>query len=436
MKKLLTFVVVALLAVNAYAQTITDGIIPEGFYHIKNVGTGRYMSFNDTDPSNYPVSESGSVNLNGICTYINYDSVAVSPSCVIYFKNLGNGKYDLVTQGSGFYNMTKFPIEIAGSGIYKVFGTYKGFTKYLTDMSPSNKDAHLINTETGMDNWTFEPINTSNEYIGIRPDVKTADGSYYATIFAGYNFRFVSPGMVAYYVNSAGGSEFTMKQITSDVIPAGVPVIVKCNSANPIDNKIEPVVGDYTFDEVNLLNGVYCSIYVAGHHNVTRFDDIKMRILGLSDKGELAFVANPPIDRLYKEQYLMANKAYLIVGANDADVMKVSISPNAPKCATPEISWADGKLSFNCETEGATCFYTITSDDFKSGYDNNVQLCMKYKVSVYAIKAGYDKSEVTTREIVITDSGKAIIVGDMNGDGKVNVVDHVELSKIIMGQGK
>ena len=301
--------------------------IADGFYHIKNAGTGRYLSINDTDPSNYPVSESGSVNLNGICTYINYDSVAVSPSCVIYVKSIGDHKYDFTGQGSSFYNMTsgKLPIEITGSGIYKIHGTYKGFTKYLTDMSPSNKDAHLINTETGMDNWTLEPINTSNEYLGIRPDVKTADGSYYATIYAGYNFRFASPGMVAYYVNSARGSGFTMKQITSDVIPASVPVIIKCNSANPIDNKIEPVVGGYTFDGIKenelWLSGVYCSIYVAGHHNVTRFDDIKMRILGLSDKGELAFVANPPIDRLYKEQYLMANKAYLKVGVNDADVM-------------------------------------------------------------------------------------------------------------------
>ena len=297
--------------------------IADGFYHVKNAGTGRYLSINDTDPSNYPVSESGSVNLNGICTYINYDSVAVSPSCVLFVKQIGNGKYDFASQGTSFSAITsgKLPIEITGSGIYKVHGTYKGFTKYLTDMSPSKKDAHLINTETGMDNWTFELINTSSEYIGIRPDVKTADGAYYGTILAGYNFRFVSPGMIAYYVSNAGGSGFTMEEIESDVIPANTPVIIRCNSANPQDNKIEPVVGGYSLDKVNWLGGVYCSIYVAGHHNVTRFDDIKMRILGLSDKGELAFVANPPLNRLYKEQYLMANKAYLKVNSGDADVM-------------------------------------------------------------------------------------------------------------------
>ncbi len=307
--------------------------IADGFYHIQNAGTGRYISINDTDPSNYPVSQSGSVNFAGIRTYINYDSVAVSPSCVIFVKKLGNGKYDFVGQGSSLYAMTsnKLAVDLTaiGNGTYKIHGTYNGFTKYLTDKSPSDKDGNLVNTETGQVYWTFKPIDTSNEYIGIRPDVKTADGAYYGTIFAGYNFRFVSPGMIAYYVSNAGGTGFEMKQIESDVIPANTPVIIRCNSANPQENKIEPVVGGYTLDEVNWLAGVYCSLYVAGHHNVKPFDRLTMRILGLTDNGELAFIANPAIDRLYKGYiennrvygYLMANKAYLKVNANDAEVM-------------------------------------------------------------------------------------------------------------------
>ena len=51
-----------------------------------------------------------------------------------------------------------------------------------------------------------------------------------------------------------------------------------------------------------------------------------------------------------------------------------------------------------------------------------------------ATKAGYDNSAVTTREIVITGNGKAIVVGDVDGDGKVNVADHVKLSEIIMNK--
>ena len=220
----------------------------EGFYHIKNADTGRYLSINDTDPGNYKVSESGSVNVNGICTYINYDSVAVSPSCVIYVKHIGNGIYDLVAQGSSLNTMlrNKLPIEITpnGDGSYKIHGTLNNFTRYLTDMSPSKKDAHLLNSETGMVNWVFKPIDTSNEYIGIHPDVKTADDAYYGTFYAGFDFRLVSPGMSAYYVSSTGVNDFTMERIESNIIPAGTPVIIKCKSANPQENKIEPFVGD------------------------------------------------------------------------------------------------------------------------------------------------------------------------------------------------
>lgn len=355
-------------------MVMTHAQIADGFYHIKNAGTGRYLSINDTDPGNYPVSESGSVNLNGICTYIKYDSVAVSPSCVVFVNSLGNGKYDLQSQGSSFYTMTsgKLPINIssAGNGFYKIWGTYKGFTKWLTDMSPSQRDAHLINTETGMDSWAFMPINTSDQYIGIHPDVKTADGSYYGTIFAGFNFRFVSPGMKAYYVNSAGGAGFTMKEIETDVIPACIPVIIKCSSLNPQENKIEPVIGGYDFDHINYLRGVYCSIYVAGHHNVTRFDDITMRILGLNDKGELAFIAKPSVDRLYKEQYLMANKAYLVANSSDADVMTLN---------------------------GPSAINTVKADD------NN-------KIGIYTLTGVRLPDGVTPRAGIYVKNGKKVII--------------------------
>ena len=52
-----------------------------------------------------------------------------------------------------------------------------------------------------------------------------------------------------------------------------------------------------------------------------------------------------------------------------------------------------------------------------------------YQVSVYASKEGYENSDTVTSEINIKG-----IHGDLNGDGIVNVADHVELSSIIMSQ--
>ena len=106
-----------------------------------------------------------------------------------------------------------------------------------------------------------------------------------------------------------------------------------------------------------------------------------------------------------------------------------------PKCATPEINYANGKVTFSCETEGVEYISKIKSEDVKKyNYVGEITLTQKYNVSVYAIKEGYNKSDVATREIVIAGNGKAIVVGDVDGDGKVNVADHVKLSDIIMNK--
>jgi hypothetical protein len=104
------------------------------------------------------------------------------------------------------------------------------------------------------------------------------------------------------------------------------------------------------------------------------------------------------------------------------------------KCATPTISLVNGEVVFSCETEGVNYISEVTSSDIQKFYDDKLKLTYKYTVTVYAIKEGYENSDTTTREIIITENGKAILVGDVDGDGKVNVADHVKLSDIIMGK--
>ncbi len=108
-------------------------------------------------------------------------------------------------------------------------------------------------------------------------------------------------------------------------------------------------------------------------------------------------------------------------------------TPTTQKCATPEISYANGKLTFICETEGVEFVASISDTDIKTHYDREINLSQKYTVSVYATKAGYENSDVATREIVI-ENGQSTLFGDLNKDGKVNVADHVELSNIILNQ--
>lgn len=102
-----------------------------------------------------------------------------------------------------------------------------------------------------------------------------------------------------------------------------------------------------------------------------------------------------------------------------------------PKCATPTISLNNGKIKFSCQTEGVEFVSIITSTDTKNYYEGEITPTYKYKISVYATKNGYDNSDTVTAEF--TASGK---FGDLNKDGKVNVADHVELTKIIMGESQ
>ena len=114
-------------------------------------------------------------------------------------------------------------------------------------------------------------------------------------------------------------------------------------------------------------------------------------------------------------------------------VLEDSDNPEMKKCATPEISYADGKVSLSCETEGVEFISEVTVGDAKKYYDSEFTPSQTYKITVYATKAGYENSDVATREIVI-ENGQTALFGDLNKDGKVNVADHVKLSDIIMNK--
>ena len=72
-------------------------------------------------------------------------------------------------------------------------------------------------------------------------------------------------------------------------------------------------------------------------------------------------------------------------------------------CATPTISYDNGNLIFNCETEGAICQYSITDTDIKTGRGNEVQLTATYTISVYATKVGCENSETATATLCWID---------------------------------
>ena len=71
------------------------------------------------------------------------------------------------------------------------------------------------------------------------------------------------------------------------------------------------------------------------------------------------------------------------------------------QCATPSVSYSEGKLMFACETTGTKYHYTITDTDITSdalSENGEVSLSAAYNISVYATADGYkasDKAEAT-----------------------------------------
>ena len=97
------------------------------------------------------------------------------------------------------------------------------------------------------------------------------------------------------------------------------------------------------------------------------------------------------------------------------------------KCATPTVTFADGKLKFGCETEGVEYVYEVTMGSVGTTAENEVELKPTFRVTVYAKKEGFVNSDVATADIAVSCKP-----GDTDGDGEVNAVDLTKLIDILL----
>ena len=69
------------------------------------------------------------------------------------------------------------------------------------------------------------------------------------------------------------------------------------------------------------------------------------------------------------------------------------------KCETPTISFADGKLTFSCATEGVEYESEVTCSDVNRYYSNEINLAACYDITVTATKSGFSNSDVATAKL-------------------------------------
>lgn len=74
------------------------------------------------------------------------------------------------------------------------------------------------------------------------------------------------------------------------------------------------------------------------------------------------------------------------------------------KCEKPTISYNNGEISFSCETEDVDFVSSISDSDVKNYTVAKIPLNVTYTVSVRAIKAGFQDSDVTTATLCWIDA--------------------------------
>lgn len=315
MKKIFTLFLFSVAAMTVNAQS-------NGYYRVQNVNYEKYLVMVDNQSAGL---EGTSVDL-GAFVMREFEDVNTNPGSVVYISSKGNSKYDLEAQGSGLGKLTGgivYPTLLKQSdGTYIITGSYSGIQFYLQSKS-SSIDVILGGNwqDTKKGRWNLLPIDTKNNYLGLKPDVKTDDGSYWGTFYASFPFKLASDGMEAYYVDGVNDYSFTLKKV-SGTIAATMPVIIKCSSSDPAKNMIEPVESGGSEPNDNNIWGVYFDNSSKGHVNRKEFNSSTMRVIGTSG-GKLAFV-KASSDYLTDGKYLPHNKCYLEVKSSAQSTLSVS----------------------------------------------------------------------------------------------------------------
>ena len=131
------------------------------------------------------------------------------------------------------------------------------------------------------------------------------------------------------------------------------------------------------FAKCSNLTDVYCLATSVPSTNATAFNESYPEYMTL----------HVPAEAINSYKATAPWSSFGTVVTLDGDVTET------PKCATPTVSYSNGKLLFECETEGAECVTDIKSNDIDRFYGNSVNLSATYSISVYAMATGYENSE-------------------------------------------
>lgn len=326
-KKLFLLLCFCLSILGAQAQL--DGA---GYYRVKNVSTGRYMSLSD-DHSRGVNFASTSADCGAMATSSVWEDISHDPGSVFYLDHISGESYNVVGQGTSLYSIIQYYIYLSPVGKYwKAWQEDKGQRIMLTDKKSNNAVSYVTTTGT-YSTWDIIPINATDNYIGVKPTVTVGD-KHYAAVFAGYPYT-LGAGMKAYYVTKVIEKEgvIIIKELTG-TIPAKTPVLIECSSTDVSKNLVTPVVSSEAVpsDLALQVKGVYFCLgnRWSGHFNSVKFDASSMRAFSANSYGNIAMTTSEDALASVNIDQDDGNGGKVSILAIPANSWYLSVSSSAP----------------------------------------------------------------------------------------------------------
>lgn len=339
-----------------------------GYYRVKNVSTGRYMSLSD-DHSRGVDFNSCTADCGAMQTSKIMDNIYSDPGSIFYLDHIGGVSYNVVGQGTSLHDIINYYIYISPVGsYYKIYQEQKGQRITLSDLDDVEEDESYVATTGGKTTWYITPLNKTDNYIGVKPTISVGD-KHYAAVFTGYPYT-LGAGMKAYYINKVIEKEgvVIIKELTG-TIPAKTPVLIECSSTDISKNQITPVLSSVAVPSDNVAKGVYFCLgdRWSAHYNSTKFDPSTMRVLSLNTYGNLAVSTSTQNLKTVMIEPKGADGKHLTITAIPANSWYLSVSSSAPsemKMVTAE-QYATGIKDITVKPASLYNVYTLEGVQIK-----------------------------------------------------------------------
>jgi len=377
MKKI-SAIVCLLVALTVHAEYTGPG-----FYRVHNVRTDCYISIKGTE-----YNKSSRPDAFWSCVKMADNlSVVSDPGSIIYIPD--TVQVGLYSQGVDTYSLTGLPLDVMVSPSldndmvsYLARTEYNGFTCYFRDYGNGmTAGSNTTSTET---HWWIEPVSEESietSYFGVQPAdpaLVDAEGYYWTTLCCDFPVLLPVGGGVegAYTITEVKTGDDSLQYAQpvkvygqGETVPAATAVLLKCASADASGNKLIPVGEIANNTTMPVVSDMLMGNYFSTFENHAHLT-----------KMEVTTVYTP-------YQATMAAPQYLALAIDE-----------------------NGKLAFMPKQEG-------TYMDA-----NTAWLC-------------YDGAQDKAQNIVYLGEAPVSkpLVGDTNGDGKIDVSDVTSLIVFVLG---